>query len=216
MGIVVSSRQASNIFWHGVTCLNAICVLISSLQQPRPLERKGVRWFSPFHSPASSSCSSLSTFPFIITQRLSSFSLSPCPLLSFLSLYSSVVSPGVQGGFLPEDKGGIYRFCALACHLVSRHSQIRRQTDRATTCSSIRFCPGAWRLRCTTRQPAVSSREDKSKWTASKMGTNETCGKCHLFPSISLQFFLWALLRWASRLQWYLFGSGIIFHVYDT
>lgn len=48
MGIVVSSRQASNIFWHSVTCLNAICVLISSLQRPQPQERRGVRWFFPF------------------------------------------------------------------------------------------------------------------------------------------------------------------------
>lgn len=47
MGIVVCSRQVSNIFWHGVTRLNAICVLISSLQQLCPLERRGVRWFPP-------------------------------------------------------------------------------------------------------------------------------------------------------------------------
>lgn len=38
MGIVVSSQQASNIFWHLVTCLNAICVLISRLQQLLPWE----------------------------------------------------------------------------------------------------------------------------------------------------------------------------------
>lgn len=49
IGIVVSSWQASNIFWHSVTCLNAICVLISSLQQLCPLEKRGVRWFSFFH-----------------------------------------------------------------------------------------------------------------------------------------------------------------------
>lgn len=33
MGFVVSSQQASNIFWHLVTCLNAICVLISGLHK---------------------------------------------------------------------------------------------------------------------------------------------------------------------------------------
>lgn len=52
MGIVVSSRQACNIFWHSVTHLNAICVLISSLQRLRPPEKRGVRWFSLFRSPA--------------------------------------------------------------------------------------------------------------------------------------------------------------------
>lgn len=46
MVVVVSSWQASNIIWHLLTRLNAICVLISSLQQPRPLESWGVRWFS--------------------------------------------------------------------------------------------------------------------------------------------------------------------------
>lgn len=46
MLVVVSSWQASNIIWHLLTRLNAICVLISSLQQPRPLESWGVRWFS--------------------------------------------------------------------------------------------------------------------------------------------------------------------------
>ncbi len=42
----LSSWQASNIIWHLLTRLNAICVLISSLQQPRPQESWGVRWFS--------------------------------------------------------------------------------------------------------------------------------------------------------------------------
>lgn len=46
MGIVVSSWQTSNISWHGVTRLNAICVLISSLQHLWPPENRGVRWFS--------------------------------------------------------------------------------------------------------------------------------------------------------------------------
>lgn len=46
MVVVVSSWQASNIIWHLLTRLNAICVLISSLQQLRPQESWGVRWFS--------------------------------------------------------------------------------------------------------------------------------------------------------------------------
>lgn len=46
MVVVVSSWQASNIIWHLLTRLNAICVLISSLQQPHPQESWGVRWFS--------------------------------------------------------------------------------------------------------------------------------------------------------------------------
>lgn len=50
MGIVVSSCQACNISWHGVTRLNAICVLISILQHLWPPENRGVRWFSFFHS----------------------------------------------------------------------------------------------------------------------------------------------------------------------
>lgn len=45
MGIVVSSQQASNIFWHLVTCLNAICVLISSLHQLLPHEREQASFF---------------------------------------------------------------------------------------------------------------------------------------------------------------------------
>lgn len=45
MGIVVSSQQASNIFWHLVTCLNAICVLISSLHQLLPHERGQASFF---------------------------------------------------------------------------------------------------------------------------------------------------------------------------
>lgn len=50
MGIVVSSCQTRNISWRGVTRLNAICVLISSLQHLWPPENKGVRRFSFFHS----------------------------------------------------------------------------------------------------------------------------------------------------------------------
>lgn len=86
MGIVVSSRQTSNNFWHSVTCLNAICVLISSLQRPWPLEEKGVRWFSPFPSPClvpSSSGSSLISFSLPL--------LAPCPLLLLVSLYTVVL-----------------------------------------------------------------------------------------------------------------------------
>lgn len=78
MGIVVSSQQASNIFWHSVTCLNAICVLISSLQRPWPLEKRGVRWFSLFHSPASSF---LSVLLFLSVSL--SLHRAPCPLLPF-------------------------------------------------------------------------------------------------------------------------------------
>lgn len=63
----------------------------------------------------------------------------------------------------PHDRGNIYRFCALVCHLVSRQRQIYSQTDRSTTCSSIHFCPGALRLRCTTCQPAVFLREEKKR-----------------------------------------------------
>lgn len=76
MGIVVSSRQASNIFWHSVTRLNAICVLISSLQPPRPLEERGVRWFSLFHS-----LLCLSSFLNTISSLLLSHSLSFCSFL---------------------------------------------------------------------------------------------------------------------------------------
>lgn len=54
MGIVVSSWQTSNITWHSVTRLNAICVLISSLQHLWPQENTGARWFSPSHSLSSS------------------------------------------------------------------------------------------------------------------------------------------------------------------
>lgn len=191
MGIVVSSRQASNIFWHGVTRLNAICVLISSLQRPWPLEGRGVRWFSLFHSPASSFlCLPLSFSTFLVVTTCNFFSpfLSLLVLLLFLaSLCTSVVSPGVRGGFPPPDAGGVYRFCALVCHPVSRQRQIHGRTDRSTTCSSIRFCPGALRLRCTTCQPAVSLREEKSKWTASEIATNETTGRFHFFLSTSLQ-----------------------------
>lgn len=104
-------------------------------------------------------------FPFLLSFRAynSSFSLILCPLLFLVSLSLSVVSQSVQGGFPLPDKGSIYHICALVCHLVSRHRQIHSQTDRATTCSSIHFCPSAWRLRCTTCQPAVFLRGEKSK-----------------------------------------------------
>lgn len=52
MGIVVSSQQASNIFWHLVTCLNAICVLISSLHQLLPHEREQASFFPSTWSPS--------------------------------------------------------------------------------------------------------------------------------------------------------------------
>ncbi len=158
MGIVVSSRQASNIFWHSVTRLNAICVLISSLQRLWPLEKRGVRWFSLSHSSASSflclqfSLSSFSSSQPAISSLVFSHVLS---FTLFVSLSISVVSAGVQGGFPAPDRGSIYRFCALACHLVSRQRLIHSQTDRSTTCSSVHFCPSALRLRCATYQPAV-------------------------------------------------------------
>lgn len=181
MGIVVSSRQASNIFWHSVTRLNAICVLISSLQPPRPLEERGVGWFPLFHSLL---CLWLSLSSFLNVTTYHFFSpLVPLLvlLLFFVSLSPSVVSTSVQGGFLSPDSGSIYLFCALVCHLVSKHRQICSQTDRATTCSSILFCPSASRPRCTTCQPAVFLREKKSKWTARKISTNKTAGSCHFF-----------------------------------
>lgn len=223
MGIVVSSRQASNIFWHSVTCLNAICVLISSLQQPWPLEKKRCELIFPSLFPCLVFfiCGSLS-LPFSSSQDTISCSphpLTACPLLFLVSPYTSVVSPSVQWGFLPTDKSSIYRFCALLCHLVSTYRQTHSQTDKAAR-SYIHFCPSAWRHRCTTCQAAVFLRQKKSKWTASKMATNETTGRCHFFFSFRISpvflFLLWALVHWASRLQWYLFGSGIISHVYDT
>lgn len=85
MGIVVSSRQASNILWHSVTCLNAICVLISSLQPPWPLEKRGVRWFSFFHSPllllCLQFCLSVSLSPHVVPCPLFPHSLSFCSFL---------------------------------------------------------------------------------------------------------------------------------------
>lgn len=218
MGIVVSSRQASNIFWHSVTRLNAICVLISSLQRPWPLEKRGVRWFSLFHSPASSFLSLLSLlhnmqFLFLVFSHSLSFTV--FLFHSLLKLYHQAS----REDSLHQTEAASFVFCALVCHLASRQRQIHSQTDRSTTCSSIHFCPSALRLRRTTYQPAVFLREEESKWTASKIATNETSGRCHFFPPTSLQIFfsfLWARVHGASRLLQCLFGSGIIFHVYDT
>lgn len=55
-------------------------------------------------------------------------------------------------------------FCALVCHLVSRHRQFNSQTDGVATCSSLHFCPCTLRPRCTTCQPAVFFKRGK-KWT---------------------------------------------------
>lgn len=162
MGIVVSSRQASNILWHSVTCLNAICVLISSLQPPWPLEKRGVRWFSFFHSPllllCLQFCLSVSLSPHVVPCP---FSLTLCPFALSSFTPTSVVSLSVRGGILSPDKGCLSFFYALVCHLVSRHRQIHGQTDRLTTCSSMHLCPSTLRLRCTTCQPAVFLREEK-------------------------------------------------------
>lgn len=167
MGIVVSSRQASNIFWHSVTRLNAICVLISSLQRPWPLEKRGVRWFSLFHSPASSFlCLPFSlSLPFSSSQHIVSFlPLSLLVLCSFLFHYLLPLAHRVsKENSFQQTQGSINCFCALVCHLVSRHRQSHSQTDRLTTCSSIHFCPSALRLRCTTCQPAVCLGEEKKK-----------------------------------------------------
>lgn len=46
MGFVVPSQQASNIFWHLVTCLNAICVLISGLHKLLPQRESHRRLYS--------------------------------------------------------------------------------------------------------------------------------------------------------------------------
>ena len=119
----------------------------------------------PFsHSPASSLLRlwfSLSSAQHIFLFWFLSHSLSF--LLFLVSLSAAVVSPSVQGGFPPPDRGSIYRFCALVCHLVSRQRPIHSQTDRSTTCSSIRVCPSVLRLRCTTCQPAVFLKEERSK-----------------------------------------------------
>lgn len=116
----------------------------------------------PFSIPLLRLRFSLSSFLFVATYNFfSPFLPTPCPLLFLVSLSPSVVSPRVHGGFLPPDRGSTYCFCALVCHLVSRHRQIHSQTDRATTCSSIRFCPSVLKLRCTTCQSAVFLRKEK-------------------------------------------------------
>lgn len=145
MGIVVSSRRASNIFWHGVTRLNAICVLISSLQRPRPLEKRGVRWFSVFH--LCFVCGSLSLL----------LTTSPPPRhLLFL-----VVSPAFQGEFLPPDN----RFCALVCHLVSRRRRIRRQADRRlTTCFIHTFLSGCLETQVFNTPACFEANEHLARW----------------------------------------------------
>lgn len=165
MGIVVSSRQASNIFWHSMTRLNAICVLISSLQQPWPLEKRGVRWFSLFHSPAQSSSLSLVLFysPSLIqTIQFYSFFFSHSVSfgLSCFTIYCSWITVSREDSLYQTKEVSIV-FCALVCHLVSSHRPIHSQTERVTTCSSVLFCPSAWGLRCTTCQPAVFLRGKK-------------------------------------------------------
>lgn len=104
MGIVVSSCQTCNICWHGVTRLNAICVLISSLQHLWPPENSGVGRFSSFHSlswlPGCACLFLCSTVPFPVFSP-SNFCVPLCPtcmarfpgriLSSTQRLYSSCV-----------------------------------------------------------------------------------------------------------------------------
>lgn len=76
MGVVVSSWQASNIIWHLLTRLNAICVLISSLQQPCPLESEGASWFFFFHFLSFHTCSDT----LLLAEALSEGSVGVCTL----------------------------------------------------------------------------------------------------------------------------------------
>lgn len=141
MGIVVSSSQTCNISWHGVTRLNAICVLISSLGHLWPPENRDVRWFSFFHS--------LSWLPGCACLLI-------CTTVICVSLPAPLVWPDFQGGFSPARRGCI--------HLVSWQRQTCSHTTGSATCTSTRFCPGALRLRCTTCQPAVFLEEGVRLW----------------------------------------------------
>ena len=148
----------------------------------------------PFsHSPASSLLHlrfSLSLFG-AAYNFFSGFFLTPCPFYSFSFRYRlQLYRRASREDSLHQTEAGIYRFCALVCHLVSRQRQIHSQTDRSTTCSSIRVCPSVLRLRCTTCQPAVFLKEERSKWTASEIATNETTGRCHFFSSPHRSIFL--------------------------
>ena len=90
MGIVVSSQQASNIFWHLVTCLNAICVLIC----------RSIQFWNVFTahmlSPSSSRVSTRHTVTVGAMGR-------PCRLQSLLSPqqpHSPVSNRGSQPGLI--------------------------------------------------------------------------------------------------------------------
>lgn len=135
MGIVVSSRQTSNISWHGVTRLNAICVLISSLQHLWPRENRGVRWFSFFHSlalfPGWACLLICCTVPFPVF----SHSKFLCPYL--LRLYGQISREDSP----PVRKGCMHHLCTLVCHLVPWQRQICSRTNGSSTCSSAHFCP---------------------------------------------------------------------------
>lgn len=150
MGIVVSSWRTSNISWHGVTRLNAIWVLISSLQHLWPRENGGVRWFSFFHS--------LALFPGCACLLICCIiSLPAFSHSSFCVLCCFACVATFPGRIPPVCRGCMHHFCTLVCHLVSRQGQMCSHTSGSATCSSTHFCPGALRPRCTTCQPAVSS-----------------------------------------------------------
>lgn len=103
MGIVVSSSQTCNICWHGVTRLNAICVLISSLQHLWPPENRGVRWFSIF------------SFSFLASRLCLSLYLLFLSLCSLTLIFASPL-PHLYGQISREDSLQYAEAVFLLCH----------------------------------------------------------------------------------------------------
>lgn len=181
MGIVVSSRQACNIFWHSVTRLNAICVLISSLQRLRPLEKRGVRWFSFFHSPAwffPSVCRSLR--PRYNAPLLSPLSFATCPLFwipCLLHLYPRVSR---EDSFHQTEALSIVfvPLSVISCHDRDRSTGI--QMCRLPVHPHIAV-PVPWDSGVHHASLLSFYERKKSKWAASERATNETAGRCLFF-----------------------------------
>lgn len=198
MGIVVSSWRTSNISWHGVTRLNAICVLISSLQHLWPRENAGVRWFS--------FSLSLALFPGCACLLICC--IIPLPVFShasFCVLFCFACVARFPGRIPPVAGAACITFVPLPvilCHA--------RDTSAVTHLGQLPVPPPI-----SVRAPWDSGVRHASLLSrvSGNNGTNETC---HFSPHI-FSFFPspFSELRSAEHPDC-LFGSGIIFHVHDT
>lgn len=159
-------------------------------------------FFFPFSLPAPRLCLS----PYLLHSSL--------PLCCSHSNFCVPLCPTLYGQISREDSLPYAEAVFILCRDRDRTCS---HTNGSATCSSTRFRPGALETQvynmpacCLFRKMAglgVGRRSDNN-------GTNETC---HFSPSTSFHFppFPSFELRSTEHPDC-LFGSGIIFHVYDT